>query len=91
MLVSLGLAVIAACFGLVGAYYWLRSSRVVISPTWLAAGQIEPIDPVQSQMGWLIGVLQASQESARLNAIGARATAAATILGVLSVLAAALA
>lgn len=91
MLVSLGLAIIAACFGLVGAHYWLRSARVAITPTWLAAGQIEPTDPVQAQMGWLVGVLQASQESARLNAIGARATAGATIVGVLSVLAAALA
>lgn len=60
--------------GVVAAAYWLKASRVLVTPVW---GDSEPRDPLQSMTGWVIGLLEAGNESARLNRIAASLTAAA--------------
>lgn len=75
--VALFLAVSGFAVGLVAAGYWLRASRVGTVPVW---GDMEPVDPVMSQGGWIAGLLQASSESARLNQRAAVLTAVAVVL-----------
>jgi hypothetical protein len=60
---SVGLALLAAVTGLVAAFYWYRSSKIQIEPTWLA----EPGDTQLSQMGWMAGMMKAFMKSADLN------------------------
>lgn len=87
---ALILALASAAAGVVSAVYWYRSARVEISPLWLDYGQIEPVDPIQSQAQWTVGILRAVNENACLNRIAALATAAATLLAAASAVAGAL-
>jgi hypothetical protein len=73
--ISLGIA--GFVLGLLAAWEWFRASRVNIVPVW---GDLEPKDPVASQMGWIAGVLQASAESARLNQRAAALTAVTVVV-----------
>lgn len=75
------LALTSACsgfaFGLIAAYYWWLASRVETMPMW---GDFEPVDPSQSQAGWIVGMMSAASESARLNQRAAVLTAVAIVL-----------
>lgn len=88
---SLLLALFAAICGFVGAYYWFRSSTISAVPTWFDPSRpnaiSEPVDPNQSQAGWIAGLLQASQQSAKLNKMGALWSALAALFGGMSALA----
>jgi len=65
--------------GLLAAWYWWLASRVATSPAWGEAG-FEPRDPVMSQMGWIVGMMKAADESAKLNRRAALLTAIAVVL-----------
>ena len=62
---------------MVAAGYWLRAIRVDAAPVW---GDTEPVNPVMSQGGWIVGLLQASSQSARLNQRAPVLTAVAFVL-----------
>jgi len=90
-MLSIGLASIACLSGLAGAWYWWRSSRVAILPTWARGPHpFEPVDPAQSTAGWTAGLTQAATEAARFNAIGAIWTAVSVSCAGASALAGAL-
>lgn len=74
---ALLLALAGFAVGILAARYWLRASRVDASPVW---GDREPADPVMSHAGWIVGLLQAASESARLNRHAAVLTAVAVVL-----------
>jgi hypothetical protein len=76
-MLALVLAVLGFVVGLLAAAYWFRASCVEAVPIW---GEQEPVDPIQSQAGWVAGQLKAGTESANLNKIAARLTAAAVVL-----------
>jgi hypothetical protein len=76
--------------GLRGAWYWYRSSQVIAVPAWAELGQAEPADLLQSQMGWLTALLNASGEAAYFNRWAAIWTAAAVVLGTIAMIAGAL-
>jgi hypothetical protein len=75
-----GLALVAACTGLVAAVYWYRSSRVPITPTWTT----EPGETGEAQMGWTVGTMKAFCLSSRLNAKAAIWTAVSVGLAAVS-------
>ncbi|HVA92207.1 MAG TPA: hypothetical protein VNL71_20465 [Chloroflexota bacterium] len=67
--------------GLLAARYWWRASRVdVVNPSYDPHTGVAP-NPDYEQMGWTVGTLQAIAEAGRLNAIAAKLTAAAVLLG----------
>lgn len=78
---ALILALAGFVVGILAAVIWLQASRVFVSPQW---GDSEPRDPVMSQAGWILGLLQASTESARLNRRAAMLTAIAVLLTTVS-------
>lgn len=80
----LAFALLGAIAAGISAWLWLQSARVAISPGWLSAGVMEPVDPAQARAGWMVGVLDAAQKSAALNRRAAVATAIATMRGALS-------
>ena len=63
--------------GLLAARYWFLASKVDAMPAW---GDREPVDQSQAQAGWIVGLLEASSESARLNRRAAALTAVAVVL-----------
>jgi len=63
--------------GLMASLDWFRASRIDAVPVW---GGIEPIDPIQSQAGWIAGILTAASESGRLNRRAAFLTGVAVML-----------
>ena len=78
--VAVVLDVLAAIAGLVGAWYWLCASRVVVENPLYPPSGIPPAPDVE-QEGWVLGTLQAFTAAGRLNAIAARWTAVAVFLG----------
>ena len=81
--VDLAIPLLECCAGLISAWYWYRSSRIQIEPSWTAGHSFEPVEPSQSQAGWIVGVLQAASLSSELNKTAARWTAATVALNVL--------
>ena len=67
--------------GLRGAWYWYRSSQVVVVPYWAETSQTEPADKALSQMGWMNALIKASGEAAYFNRWAAIWTAGAVVLG----------
>ncbi|SEI14935.1 hypothetical protein [Paraburkholderia hospita] len=63
--------------GLLAARYWFLASKVDPLPVW---GDREPVDQSLAQAGWIVGLLEASSESARLNRRAAALTAVAVVL-----------
>jgi hypothetical protein len=87
------LAVAGLVVGLSAAHYWWKASKVEADPGWRgdlsqsAADALRPIrppDPQLSQEGWLMEILNAARESARLNKTAACLTAVAVLLSALS-------
>lgn len=74
---ALILALAGFVVGILAAGIWLQASRVIVSPQW---GVLEPRDPTTSQAGWIVGLLEATTESARLNQRAAKLTAIAVLL-----------
>jgi len=74
-------AVSAFSAGFIGAWYWLRASRIF--PVSLSArlGLTEPGDPVSSINDQLAGQIMAMTDSAELNMKAAVCTAIAVVLG----------
>ncbi|WP_350015437.1 hypothetical protein ABNK63_09040 [Rhodanobacter sp. IGA1.0] len=85
-LVEVLLAIGGCVAGLVSAGYWLKASVVPIDPIWSKQGGVEPGVHSLSQDGWISGMLEAALESARLNKIAARWTAATVVLAAISAL-----
>lgn len=71
------LAVAGFVVGLAAALYWWKASRIDAAPVW---GDREPVDPMQSQAGWIAGMLSASSEAARLNQWAALLSGVAVLL-----------
>lgn len=82
--VPVALAVMSLVTGLIAAYLWLLASQVNVDPGWGQNPLMEPVDDDQKSMAWIVGMLKASTDSARLNKFAARWTAASVILGGLS-------
>ena len=84
--IELGLKIIAVGAGGVAAWFWYCASKVIPTPTW-ARGDMpfEPVIPELAQDGWIVGLLEAASESARLNKIAALWTAASVLLSALSI------
>ncbi|WP_186128596.1 hypothetical protein [Burkholderia gladioli] len=79
------LAVITAFVGFYAAKLWLQSSKVPIVPTWAKYGGIEQAGgEAQSNGGWIAGIIEASEEAARLNQRAARWTAVSVGLGAIT-------
>jgi hypothetical protein len=83
--VALALAAAVLGAGLRSADLWIKSSRVVATPYWVQLGQIEPVNG-SGDTQWIVALLQASNESARLNAKAALWSAWTVILATLSAL-----
>lgn len=83
---SIVLAMGAAITGLNAAQYWLRASQVPINPAW----RVEPGEQDAAHRGWMARMLQASIDSANLNAKAARWTAVSVVLTVTSAIVGAL-
>ncbi len=71
------LALIAFSSGLMGAWFWYRSSKVVTIP--LRVGRVDPSAPDAAETGWISGLLVAGNEAARLNKIASLWTAASLL------------
>jgi hypothetical protein len=67
--------------GLRAAQLWHRSSLVFPIPTWATGGGIEPGDTTLAQMSELAGVVEAGTKTSALNAVAARWTAIAVVIG----------
>lgn len=74
--ISVSLAFAGAVTGLFAAWYWYRSSKVPIQPSW----PIEPGDAQLSQTGWVAGTMNAFTKAAKLNANAACLTAVSVVL-----------
>jgi hypothetical protein len=85
--ISMGLAMSAFVFGLVGAWRWYQASLVKTDPDWSPHGG--PVDPTQSLSELLLSNLEASAKAAELNRRAAVATAVAALLSAASTLSAA--
>jgi hypothetical protein len=79
------LAVITAFVGFYAAKLWLQSSKISIVPTWVKCGGIEQGGgEAQSNSGWIAGIIEASEEAARLNQRAAQWTAVSVGLGAIT-------
>jgi len=74
------LTILGAIFGFAAAWWWHKASKVTAIPSWVEARLPEPVDVDQQHDGWMVGVLNAAKEQARLNAIAAGLTALAVAL-----------
>jgi hypothetical protein len=83
---SIILAIVAFAAGLRAAHLWYCASRVLVIPMWENGGRIEPVDPSQSQTGWIVAMLETAQKSGTLNRRAALWTAATVFLGTASTL-----
>ncbi|HEY1903040.1 MAG TPA: hypothetical protein VGG56_11435 [Terracidiphilus sp.] len=83
---SVGFAFAALVVGLRAAQYWLKASKVDVVPVWPDGPQalMEPVEPEQSQRGWITATIEAVKLSSDLNKRAARWTAAAVILSAVS-------
>jgi hypothetical protein len=83
---SIALALAGLGAGVLAAWYWYCTSAVSTTPTW-ARGEnaFEPVDREQAHAGEVAGLVQAANESARLNKIAALWTGASIFLSALSV------
>ena len=90
MITELSAALILACsagiYGLVGAIYWFRASRVSVNieKARLAFLGDKPIEGPDHGPVAVMAIHLAAQEASRLNAIAAIWTALATIFGAIS-------
>lgn len=79
------LAVAAFGVGMKAAQLWYLASVIQPDPGWpkepVMGLPFEPVDPIQSQQGWTVAILEASRKSAALNAQAAKWTAWAVGLG----------
>lgn len=80
------LALVGLAVGLRAAKLWLDASRVTIRPQWTDLGVPEPTDQSLRHGMWLVGVINAAEASGRLNAVAAKWTAWAVVLGCLTTL-----
>lgn len=82
-IIMAGLTCITGC---VSAWLWFAASRVQIIPTWAQGTRpFEPVDQQQAQAGWTVGILQAAERGARLNARAALWSGITALLSALSV------
>src|SRR5262245_59118635 len=80
-MITLTFAAISCLTGLVAAWYWLRASKIGISPGWT----VEPGGETDGNiMGWVTGCMIAFNLSGKLNKLAARWTAAAVAFGAIS-------
>ena len=70
--------------GLAAAYFWYKASKVVVTPNYAKPGGsgFEPVNGSEGQ--WIAALLEAAQESGRLNIVAARLTAISVFLTTLS-------
>lgn len=64
--------------GLRAALLWYRSSRIMVSPV----GPLDYTDQGASNFAWVLGLIEAGNQTAALNAKAAAWTAASVALGV---------
>jgi hypothetical protein len=81
--VSVAFALGALVTGLTEAFHWYKASEVAIDSGWTPE-KPEPVDEELKQMDLNVAIIKAAQESAPLNKIAARWTAAAVVLGAVS-------
>lgn len=76
--IGLALTSGAAISGLIGAWYWYRSSAVSFYPDW----DFEPVVAELSNMGRFCAIMKGVEISSKLNSLAARWTALSAILSV---------
>jgi hypothetical protein len=88
---SIAAGVIAGVTGLIAAYWWYRSAKIVPVPAWAVprtgvAGVFsgEPGDSQESDSGWLAALLVAAKDSANLNKCAALWTASSVLAGAIA-------
>jgi len=70
--ISIILALLGLGAGGIAAWFWYCTSVVPTVPTWARGNEpFEPVIPELSQAGWIIGLLEAASEIARLNKLAA--------------------
>lgn len=79
------IAVLTAFSGLWAAWLWHKASRVEIVPLWVHMGTMEPVDGA-AQNQWIVALIEAANESARLNRAAASWTALSVFLSASSAL-----
>jgi len=84
--VSIVLAIAALIAGLQAAKYWFHASKVNIIPAWPKNADVltEPGETLESQAGWIAGMITAVALSSDLNKSAARWTATAVVLSAFS-------
>jgi hypothetical protein len=79
LIVALTLATVVA--GVVAALLWRASTRIPVDHGWDGINTIEQADcPEQANLEWTVGLLQANEQSAKLNRTAAWFTFAAAVL-----------
>lgn len=80
-IVTIIFALISLGLGLMAARYWYRASGVKVVPLWVKLGQIEPVEPDEANAQWQVALIEAGNETGKLNAVAAKWTAAAVAAG----------
>jgi len=80
------LAVCSLVSGITGAWYWWRSSKVLVMPFYIQNGEFEPFDPNQSAMQWIVAHMMTFEKAGDLNKVAAIWTAISVSLSSLSAL-----
>jgi hypothetical protein len=82
--ISIIFAIIAFITGIRASWLWYKSSKVKFEPMGLQFGQLQPLNINESQLHWIIAILQTLEKSGDLNrkaTIWSAASIAASALG----------
>jgi len=92
--ISVGLAIAALITGLIAAWHWYRSSRIMVDPGWTEPGEPGPTEPVSERRQhreWTSATIAAFHDAAALNKTASFWTAGSVALGAASTIVGALA
>ena len=79
-IISVAVAFLAACIGLIAAWYWLRASQIPIKSCWNTGdGELG-----EEHHDWIVNTITAMNQSAGLNKKAALWTAVSVALGAIA-------
>jgi hypothetical protein len=86
--VGVAFAIVALLTGLKAAWEWYKSSKITPDPGWgldpTGTLPMQPADPMQAQMDWIVATLAAMRKASSLNATAACWTAVSVVLAGIS-------